>query len=214
MADNPFDISQAMRDLAETNLKQAHAVYEQLTDFVSTALDAWMDAMPAGPIARGFKYVQDRATEIAMENAEATSTFVSQIGGARTIQDIVTLETQFVQDRMRAFVAQTQQLYGLIGEALQTSERGAAAIETGVMPLKPLDTGYNATGSANLHDRVGEIAKNNADAAFVLAEKIAKAHTLQEIFTHQTQSAQEWMQAYAAQTAGLQGLIGKAFRER
>jgi hypothetical protein len=213
MADNPFEIPQAIRDLAETNIKQAHAVYEQLTDFVSKAIDAWMDAMPVSPMARGFKYVQDRATEIAMENAEAASTFVSQIGDARTFQDIVTLETQFVQDRMKAFVAQTQQLHGLIGEALQTSERGAAAAGTGVTPSNPLVTDFNVTGSADVQDRVEEIAKKNAESAFALAEKIAKAQTLQDILTLQTRFAQEQMQAYAAQTEGLQGLIGKAFRE-
>ena len=210
MADNPFEIPQAIRDLAETNIKQAHVVYEQLTDFVSKAINAWLDSIPANPMARGFEYVQDRATEIAMENAEAASTFVSQISDARSFQDIVTLETQFVQDRMQAFVAQTQQLYGLIGEAPQISERGAAV---GVTPSNPLVTGYNATGSANIHDRVEKIAKKSANSAFTLAEKIAEAQTLQDILTLQTRFAQEQMQAYAASTEGLQGLIGKAFRE-
>jgi hypothetical protein len=193
--------------------KQAHAAYEQLTDFVTKAMDAWMGAMPSSPMAKGFKYVQDRATEIAMENAEAASTFVSQISDARTFQDIVTLQTQFAQDRMKAFVTHTQQLYSLIGEALQKSERGAMGAPMGAMPSNTMVTGFNVTGSANIHDRVVEIAKENADSAFALAEKIAKAQTLQDILTLQTQFAQEQIQAYAAQTDGLQGLIGKAFRK-
>jgi len=208
MTDNPFEIPQAMRDLAETNIKQAHAVYEQLTDFVSKAVDAWMDALPAHPMAKGFKYVQDRATEIALENAESASEFVSRISDARTFQEILTLETQFVQDRMQAFVAQTQQLYALIGEALQTSGRGAAGSGTGAMPSNPLIAGF-----ADVQDCAEEIAKKNADSAFALAEKIAKAQTLQDILTLQTQFAQEQMQAYAAQTEGLRLLIDKAFRK-
>jgi len=205
MTDNPFEIPQAMRDLAETNIKQAHAVYDQLTDFVSKTIDAWVDAIPANPLAEGFNHVQDRATEIAMENADAASEFVSQISDARTLQDIVMLETQFVQNRMHAFVIQTQQLYGLIGKALQTSARGAG---TSAMPSNPL-----ITGLADVHNRAEEIAKINADSAFALAEKIAKAHTLEDILTLETQFAQEQMQAYAAQTEGLQQLIGKAFRK-
>ena len=208
MTDNPFEIPQAMRDLAETNIKQAHAVYEKLTDFVSKTIDAWMDAIPANPVAEGFMYVQDRATEIAMENADAASEFVSQISDARTFEDIVMLETRFVQNRMQAFVAQTQQLYGLIGDALQASGHGAAGARTGAMPSNPLITGF-----ADAHNRAEEIAKMNADSAFALAEKIAKAQTLQDILTLQTQFAQEQMQAYAAQTEGLQGLIGNAFRK-
>jgi hypothetical protein len=207
MTDNPFEIPQAMRELAETNIKQAHAVYDQLTDFVSKTIDAWVDATPGNPMAEGFKYVQDRATEIAMENADAASEFVSQISDARTLQDIAMLETQFVQNRMHAFVAQTQQLYGLIGKTLQASARGAGA-GTSAMPSNPL-----ITSLADVHNLAGEIAKMNADSAFALAEKIAKAHTLEDILTLETQFAQEQMQAYAAQTGGLQQLIGKAFRK-
>ena len=40
MADNPFEIPQQMRDLAEQNIKQAHAAYEQLTDFATKAVGA------------------------------------------------------------------------------------------------------------------------------------------------------------------------------
>ena len=47
MADNPFEIPQALRDVSEQNMKQAHAAYEQLTDFVIEAVGAWMGAIPA-----------------------------------------------------------------------------------------------------------------------------------------------------------------------
>src|SRR5271157_2130825 len=122
MADNSFEIPQALRDLAEQNMKQAHAAYEQLTNFVTKAMDAWMGAMPS-PMAAGFKDVQDRAMQIAKENAESVFTFAGKISNVRTPQDIVTLETQFAQDRMQALVTQTQQLQKLIGEALQKLPR-------------------------------------------------------------------------------------------
>ena len=70
MTDNPFEIPQAMRDLAEQNLKQTHTEYEQLTDFVTKATDAWTGALPSNPMTVGFKDAQDRALEFAMENAE------------------------------------------------------------------------------------------------------------------------------------------------
>ena len=69
MAENPFEIPQQMRDLADQNIKQAHAAYEQLTDFVTKAVGAWMGAIPS-PMAAGFKDFQDRAAEIAKKNAE------------------------------------------------------------------------------------------------------------------------------------------------
>ena len=124
MADNPFEIPQTLRDVSEQNLKQTQAAYEQLMDFVTKAMGAWTDALPSNPMAAGFKDVQDRAMNIAMENAESAFTFAGKINNARTPQEILTLQTQFAQDRMKVFVTHTQQLYSLIGEALQKLQRG------------------------------------------------------------------------------------------
>ena len=35
MAENPFEIPQALRDASNQSLKQAHAAHEQLMDFVT-----------------------------------------------------------------------------------------------------------------------------------------------------------------------------------
>ena len=182
MSDNQFE-PKAMRDLAEQNLKQAHAAYGQLTDFVTQALNAWMGTMPANPTAlgaknvqnhamefvtlqtqfaqdcmqaffrqtqllcsllqeaprqseqgamgappsnamvTGFKEVQGRVVAMAKENAESASALVEKIAKAENTQEILTLQTKFVQEQMQAFVAQTQELYGLIAETLQRSAR-------------------------------------------------------------------------------------------
>jgi hypothetical protein len=117
MADNPFEIPQQMRYLAEQNIKQAHAAYEQLTDFVT-------NAMPASPMAAGFKDVQDRAAAISKKNADSAFALVEKIARAQNFQEILTLQTQFAQDQMKAFTTQTQELYKLIGETVQKSGRG------------------------------------------------------------------------------------------
>ena len=76
MADTPFEIPQHMRDLAEQNLKQAHAAYEQLTDFVTKAMGTWMGAMP---LVAGFKDVQDRALAMANQNADSAFDVLDKI---------------------------------------------------------------------------------------------------------------------------------------
>ncbi len=119
MTDNPFEIPQALRDLAEQNIKQAHAAYDQLTDFVTKAMDAWMGAMPSNGLATGFKDVQGRAAEIAKKNADSAFALVEKVAKAQNFQEIVTLQTQFAQDQMKAFTTQTQELYKLIGETVQ-----------------------------------------------------------------------------------------------
>jgi len=124
MTENPFEIPQTLRDLTEQNMKQAHAAYEQLTHFMIKAMGAWSDALPANPLAAVFKDVQDRAMEIAMENSESVFMFAGKISNAQTFQDVSTLQTQFVQDRIQAFVTQTQEFQQLIGEAFQKLQRG------------------------------------------------------------------------------------------
>ena len=116
MPDSPFEIPQSLREASEQNLRQAQAAYMQLMDFTNKAMDAWMEAMPENVMTAGFKDVQDRAREIATENADSTLAFAGKISNAKTFQEILTLQTQYVQDRMQAFVAQTQQLFSLIGK--------------------------------------------------------------------------------------------------
>src|SRR6516165_10709875 len=124
MAGTPFEIPQALRNVTEQNIKQAHAAYEQLTDFVTNAVGAWMGAMPSSPMVAGFKEVQDRAAEIAKKNADSTFTLVEKIAKAQNFQEILTLQTQFAQDQMKAFTTQTQELFKLIGETAQKLQRG------------------------------------------------------------------------------------------
>ncbi len=125
MADIPLEIPQALRDLSEQNVKQAHAAYEQLMEFMTKAMDSWKHAMPSTPLTAGLQGMQDLAMKISMENAEAAFTFGGKMSSAQTPQEILQLQTQFAQDRMQAFAAQTQQLYSVITEALQKSQGGA-----------------------------------------------------------------------------------------
>src|SRR3974377_2417973 len=119
MAENPFEIPQQMRDLAEQNIKQAHAAYEQLPDFATKAVSAWRGAMPASPMVAGLKEVQDRAMEIAKKNADSAFALVEKIAKAQNFQEILTLQTQFAQAQMKGLTTQTQQLFGLFGDAFQ-----------------------------------------------------------------------------------------------
>ena len=212
MADNPFEIPQALRDVSEQNLKQARAAYEQLVNFMIKAMGPWMAAMPSNPIADSFKDVQGRAMQIAIENAESAFTFAGKISNAQTVQEVVTLQTQFAQERMQAFVTQTQQLYSLIGEALQKSEHGAMGTPTGAMPTNLIPSNIT-TGFKDIQDRAVAMAKKNAESASALVEKISKAQNFQDVFGLQSRFGLEQMKAYAWQTQELQKLIGETLQK-
>jgi hypothetical protein len=209
MPDNPFEIAQFLRDVSEQNLKQAHAAHEQLVDFVSKAMGAWIQVMPESAMSAGFKDLQNRAMDIAMENAESTLAFAGKISNAKTFQEVLALQTRHAQDRMQAFVTQTQKLVSLIEEALQRSK--SAATGAGLSATSS-DPGSNVTRFEGVRDHAYAIAKQNTDSAFALVEKMAKAQNIQELLTLETKFAQEQMQAYAGQTRELQRLIGEALQ--
>ena len=124
MADNPFEIPQALRDMSEQNLKQAHAAYEQLTAFVTKAMSTWTGALRSNPMAAVFRDVHGAALQIAMENAESVFTLVEKIAKAQNFQEALTLQARFAQDQTQAYATQTQELQKLIGEAIQKLQRG------------------------------------------------------------------------------------------
>jgi hypothetical protein len=123
MADNPFEIPQSMRDLAEQNMKQAHAAYDQLTDFVTKGMGAWTGAMPSTPVAARFKDVQERAVAMAKQNADSAFALVEKIAKSQNFQEILTLQTRFAQEQMQTYTAQMQELQKLIGDAVQKTTR-------------------------------------------------------------------------------------------
>ena len=207
MADTPFEIPQALRQVSEQNVKQARAAYEQLLEFMTKAMGPWMDAVPSNPMTAGLQRMQDRAMQIAMENAEAAFTFGGKISSAETPQEILLLQTQFAQERVKAFVTQTQQLYSVIAEAFQKSERSATGASMGAMPSNLMAASFK-----DVQDRAVAMAKTNAETAVALGEKMTKIQNFQELLTLQAHFAQDQMQAFATQTQELQRLIGDALQ--
>ena len=97
-------------------------------------------------------------------------TFAGKISNAQTVQEVMTLQTQFAQERMQAFVTQTQQLYSAIAEAFQKSERGTVGISMGAMPSNLIPSNL-MTGFKDIQDRAVAMAKMNAEFSISLGRK-------------------------------------------
>jgi hypothetical protein len=202
MTENLFEIPQNLRDVSEQNLKRAHAAYEQLMDFVTKAVGAWMGAMPASPMVAGFKEVQNRAAEIAKKNADSAFALVEKIAKARFSQ------TQFAQDQMKAFTTQTQQLFSVMPRSYSEVRTRAMDAAMDAMPANPMTAGFK-----DVQDRAVHIAMENAESAFAFADKICDALAFEDIVTLQTQFAQERMQALVTQTQQLYSVIEGAIQK-
>jgi len=123
MAENPFEIPQQMRDLAEQNVQQARAAYGQFMNVMGQAMSMWFGAMPSNAMTSSFKSVQERATQYAKSNAEAAFALADDIANARDLQAIFKLQTEFAQSQMQAYATQAQDLGRLMAEAAQSAAK-------------------------------------------------------------------------------------------
>jgi phasin len=119
MSQNPFEIPQQMRDLAEKNVDQARAAYGQFMDAMTQAMSFWTKSLPANDMSAGFRAVQDRASKFAKQNAEAAFALASDLASAKDIQEILAHQSRFAQSQMQAYALQAQELGRLVTEAMQ-----------------------------------------------------------------------------------------------
>jgi phasin len=119
MADKPsFEIPPDLRELAEKNIEQARAGYGQFMDFLTQTMNAWTKSASTAELA-GFKAVQERGIAFAKENAERSFQLASDIARAKDLQEVLTLQTRFVQTQMQTFGVQAQQLGWMMGDVLR-----------------------------------------------------------------------------------------------
>jgi len=117
-----FDFPTDMRDLAEKNVEQARVAYGQFMEFISQAMNAW--SASGIPEAENFKTLQDRAIGFAKENADRSFALASDLAQAKDLQQVMTLQSRYVQTQMQTFGIQAQQLSWLMADALQNLQSG------------------------------------------------------------------------------------------
>jgi phasin len=120
MAQNqPFEIPQQLRELAERNVDQARTAYGQFMDAMVQASSMWMSALPANDMTSGFKVVQERAIRFAKQNAESGFALSSELASAKNVQDILAIQSRYAQSQMQTYALQAQELGRLMVEAAQ-----------------------------------------------------------------------------------------------
>ena len=119
MTQNPFELPQQMRDLAENNVEQARVAFGQFMDATTQAMGMWSSGLASNEMTSGFKIVQDRAIRFAKQNAEAGFALASDLTNAKDIQEVLSLQNRYVQVQMQSYAHQAQELGRLMAEALQ-----------------------------------------------------------------------------------------------
>jgi phasin len=119
---SPFEIPAELRELTEKNIEQARAAYEHFMDFLTQSMNAWSGAASDSK-SSGFEGLQNRAVEVAKENAERSFTLAKEVARAKDIQEILALQSKFAQTQMQTYTHQAQELSQLMSEAMSKAMR-------------------------------------------------------------------------------------------
>ena len=116
----PFEIPQQFRELAEQNVEQASAAYKQFMDAMVQAMGMWWGALPPNEMTVGLKAVQERAVRFAKQNADAGFALASSLANAKDLRDVLQLQSEYAQSQMQTYAAQAQELGGLLTAAAKS----------------------------------------------------------------------------------------------
>ena len=104
----PFDIPQELRKLAEQNVEKARQLYLQFIEGVAQTMAIWA-ASASGSISPGFNRMRARTVKFARENADAAFKLARDVAKAKDIQELLNLQSRYVQSQMRWYADQTQE---------------------------------------------------------------------------------------------------------
>ena len=103
MLQKPFEIPQQMRNLAEKNVEQARAVYDQFMDAMTQSLTMWTKVAPSNQMTSGLSDAQDRATKFAKRNADAAFALASDLAKAKDIPEVFDIQRPVCADSNASF---------------------------------------------------------------------------------------------------------------
>ena len=116
--DQKFEIPQELRQLAEENVERARQLYLQFMDGVGS----WSSAS-SNVIAPGFNEVQERAVKLANENADAAFKLAKDVAQAKDLQELIDLQTRYVQSQMKWYAYQSQEFGRLMAKAISDTKK-------------------------------------------------------------------------------------------
>ena len=122
MTQNPFEMTQQIRELAKKNVEQARAAYGQYMDAMTQAMGIWSKGIPENQMTSGFKVVQDRAIGFAKQNAEAGFALAADLAKAKDIAEMMSMQNRYAQTQMQSYALQAQELGRLMTEAVQSMQ--------------------------------------------------------------------------------------------
>ncbi len=122
---NPFEIPEQMRKMAEQSVEQARNTYGQFMDAILNAQNTWMSSMPANSATDGFKEVQNLGVKFARENSDAALNLASEISKAKDYSEVLQIQSRYAQNQMQTFSIQGQEMAHMMSTMAQRASTGS-----------------------------------------------------------------------------------------
>jgi hypothetical protein len=120
--DQSFEVPEELRQLAEDNVERVRKLYLQYMEGVSKAMGVWSPSS-SGTASPGFEEMRERAMKITQENADAAFKLAKEVANAKDLQELVTLQTRYVQSQMKWYAQQTQEFGQLMAHAFTGAQQ-------------------------------------------------------------------------------------------
>jgi len=115
-----FEIPSDMRKFAEQSVEQARQAFG---GFINAAQQAVNDMEGRSSIARtGAKDVGEKAMTFAQQNIMASFELAQKLLKARDVQDVMKLQTEFIQSQMQVLDEQAKELGQSAAKAMESAK--------------------------------------------------------------------------------------------
>lgn len=132
----PNDIPEELRQLAEENVERARKLYLQFMEGVSQVMRVWSTPL-SDTGSTAFNEVREKAIRISQENADAAFSLAKDVANAKDLQELVTLQTRYVQSQLKWYAQQTQEFGRLMAEAFTVPQSQPSGTEGQATPSAP-----------------------------------------------------------------------------
>ena len=149
-----FEIPNEMRTVAERNVEQAKLAFNncmQAAQEAVSAFDRWIKASQVGALG-----IRKKAMSFAQRNVLSAFEFAQKIVQAKDIQELIRMQTEFVQSQVQVLSEQVKDLGETVTKtAMESVKDLGATAKTAMENVK--DLRETATKSAT--ENVGETAE-------------------------------------------------------
>jgi len=111
----PFEIPDQMRDAADQSVEQAKKAFDDFIDATQKAVAKAEDS--AKTLREGAADVNRQALALAEENVAAAFDLAHRLVRARSVEEVASVQQEFVQRQMRTLAEQGKNLGEMMGRA-------------------------------------------------------------------------------------------------